>query len=238
MVIVFPIMQVEGSRHVGHKELLITALTVLIYYLAQSFMKNRTDTIIRCFLGFEFSPDTLAYLRKKIEPVERLLAEEQGWDIRLVRPENWHVTLLFFPGLKEAERGSVWAEVEMAARDGVWRDLEFQWQGLAVWPSPRRPGLICLEAGLYPGSVSWPLPIDREPFSKGKRGNYLKFRPHSTVMRFPRRWRGSVGREWKGLQERLPSFASEKIKLERVSLFLSTLTSEEPVYPRERTIKL
>ncbi len=127
---------------------------------------------------------------------------------------------------------------ETAAQSGVWGELAFGWEGLSVWPSPRRPSLICLEAGLFPGTSAWPLPLDREPFSLAKIENYLTFRPHATVMRFHRRWRKSVGQDWGALRERLPTFEPERIRFDRVSFLLSTLTPEQPVYPREFTAHL
>ena len=196
----------------------------------------------RCFVGFEFEPESLAYLRERVEPAHRLLAEEQGWPVRLVRPENWHVTLLFFAGLETRARREVWAEVEAAARSGVWSGLAFEWRGLAVWPSTRRPSLVCLEAAPFPGTSAWPLPVEREPFSHARIENYLSFRPHTTLMRFRRgkkgRSQGAVGREWRDLGNRLPAFEPERIGFDRVSMFLSTLTHEQPIYPREFTASL
>lgn len=192
----------------------------------------------RCFLGFELAPAGLAYLKEKILPLEELLSGETGWDIRLVRPENWHATLLFFPGLDGPEREAVWARVVRAAGEGAWRDLAFDWRGVALWPTPRRPSLLCLEAESYPEAARWPLPLTEAPFTKGKLENLHTFRPHVTVMRFRRGRQRNLGREWRDLKERLPSISPEKIKLERVSLFLSTLSSNQPIYPREYSVSL
>ena len=191
----------------------------------------------RCFLGFEFQPESLAYLRERVEPFFEKLKGELGWDLRLIRPENWHVTLLFFQGLEASEREEVWGEVEKAARGGVWKELAFDWKGLAVWPSPRRPSLICLEAGLYPATPGWPLPVSREPFSKGEVGHYLSYRPHATLMRLKGRSHPVI-REWKGLEGSLPEIDPGEIRFDRVSFFLSTLSREQPVYPRESSSPL
>ncbi len=201
----------------------------------------------RCFVAFEFEAGSLAYLREWVEPVHRMLAEEEGWPVRLVRPENWHVTLLFFDGLEAGQRAEVWEEVAAAARSGAWAELAFDWRGLAIWPNPRRPSLICLEAARLSepvaetgaGTAEWPLPIDREPFSLGKTGNTLAFRPHATLMRFRgRRQRSGLAREWRALRERLPAIEPGRIRFDRVSFLLSTLTQEAPIYPREFTAPL
>lgn len=195
--------------------------------------------ITRCFLAFEFDAETLAYLKKQVEPAHRMLAEEHGWPVRLIRPENWHVTLLFFDGLEEDERARVWREAARAVADGAWREPAFAWQGLSLWPTPRRPSLVCLEAGQTDAGAGWPLTVACEPFSKGDVAHYLAYRPHATVMRLRRGGKArSLGRDWQGLRDKLPSFDAARIRCDRVSLFLSTLSREQPVYPREFTARL
>ncbi|MCZ6533518.1 MAG: hypothetical protein O7A08_11215 [SAR324 cluster bacterium] len=192
----------------------------------------------RCFLAFEFAPRSLAYLQEYLPPAHRLLAEERGWPLRLIRPENWHVTLLFFNDLAEEERARVWAETERAAREGTWRGLAFAWMGLSLWPNPRRPSLICLEAERYSGSAAWPLPLSQQPFCKGEVGHLLAYRPHATVMRLRGRGRKGLGKEWHGLAGDLPRFDAARIRLDRLSFFLSTLSAAQPVYAREYTVGL
>ncbi len=192
----------------------------------------------RCFLAFEFEPASLEYLCKKIIPAHRMLAEQHGWPLRLIRPENWHVTLLFFEGLEEEERKAVWEQAERAARAGTWRELAFQWRGLSLWPSARRPSLVCLEGERFPASAAWPLPISAEPFSRGEVAHYLNYRPHATVMRFRGRGRKALGREWREIEAGLPRFDPARIRLDRLSFILSSLSAEQPVYPREFTVGL
>ena len=192
----------------------------------------------RCFLGFEFTPDSLAYLKEQVLPVHRRLAEELGWPLRLVRPENWHVTLLFFDALEPEERAAAWKAVEQGARSGAWRELGFVWRGLALWPSPRRPSLLCLEGEVFPGAAAWPLPVAEAPFSKGDLRHYGAFRPHATLMRLTRRGRKPLAREWRAFASELPAFDSAHIRFDRVAFFLSTLSEEQPFYVRERTVEL
>lgn len=199
----------------------------------------------RCFLGFELSEDSRAYLRESLPPLQRELSEASGWPVRLVPPENWHATLLFFKDLERAERGAVWAEVERSVASGVWRGLAFQWSGLAVWPSPRRPGLICLEAPEYPPAAEWPISgmLGQAPFSRGDGRHLLSYRPHITVMRF-RRAAGSQGakppkpREIAARMADFPTIDPARVRLEAVSFFLSAVSRQSPIYPRERTLPL
>ena len=196
----------------------------------------------RCFLGFELSEESRAYFREVLPPLQRTLSEAAGWPVRLVPPENWHATLLFFKDLDEAERGTVWEEVERSVASGVWRGLGFEWSGLAVWPSPRRPGLICLEAPEYLPASEWPLTgkLSQPPFSKGDGHHLRSYRPHITMMRFRR------GREVKTPKPReiavrmahFPSIDPARVRLEAVSFFLSTVSQQAPIYPRERTVPL
>ncbi|MEE8434596.1 MAG: 2'-5' RNA ligase family protein [bacterium] len=196
----------------------------------------------RCFLGFELSEDSRAYLRDVLPPLQRMLSEAAGWPVRLVPPENWHATLLFFKELDEAERETVWAEVELGVASGVWRGLGFQWSGLAVWPSPRRPGLICLEAPDYAPATEWPLTglLSQHPFSKGDGHHLQSYRPHITVMRF-RRGRGVRAprpREIEARMAEFPTIDPARVRLEAVSFFLSMVSRQNPIYPRECTVPL
>ena len=196
----------------------------------------------RCFLGFELSEDSRAYLRGVLRPLQRMLSEAAGWPVRLVPPENWHATLLFFKALDQAERGTVWAEVERCVAAGVWRGLGFQWSGLAVWPSPRRPGLICLEAPDHAPAAQWPLTgvLSQLPFSKGDGHHLQSYRPHVTVMRF-QRGRGTETprpREITARMAEFPTIDPTRVRLEAVSFFLSMVSREKPIYPRERTLPL
>ena len=196
----------------------------------------------RCFLGFELSEDSRAILRDVLPPLQRMLSETAGWAVRLVPPENWHATLLFFKGLDETERDTVWAEVERCVASGAWRGLGFAWSGLAVWPSPRRAGLICLEAPEYPLATQWPLTgmLSQHPFSKGEGHHLRSFRPHITVMRFRRG--GGVKpprpREIAARMAEFPVIDPARVRLEAVSFFLATVSRQNPIYPRERTLPL
>lgn len=205
----------------------------------------------RCFLGFELTESSRRYLEELLTPWQGMLEAEAGWPVRLVPPENWHTTLLFFKGLEPDQRDAVWAEVARSVASGVWRGLRFDWSGLAVWPSHRRPGLICLEAPLHASAADWPLTgrLAQHPFSQGDGHHLLAYRPHITVMRFRRG--GAAGSTPPGRSLRLPSppeiaermaalpvIDPARVTLAAVSFFLSTVSPERPIYPREHTLSL
>lgn len=196
----------------------------------------------RCFLGFELTDDSRAYLRERLVPLHRALSGERHWPLRLVPPDNWHATLLFFNGLEAAEREQVWALVERATREGRWGALDFVWQRLALWPSPRRPSLLCLEAERFAGTAEWPLTAQaaEAPVSKGDTRHLLDYVPHITVMRLRRSREGRLPRprDWDAVQPLLPAIDPAAVRFDRVSLFLSTVSPERPIYPREHTLAL
>ncbi len=200
----------------------------------------------RCFLGFELTEDSRADLRACMEPLHRYLSREAEWPVRLVPPDNWHATLLFFPGLDADERAVVWQAVEDCVKRGVWRDLGFAWSGLALWPSLRRPGLLCLEAPPCTAAEDWPLTarLADPPFSKGMVHHLQRYVPHITLLRM-RQGRGARrmrpadwARGWADAQPHLPVLDPARVRVDRVSLFLSTVTPAQPIYPRERTLSL
>jgi 2'-5' RNA ligase len=196
----------------------------------------------RCFVGFELSEDSRDWLRERLLPLHRALADERGWPLRLVPPENWHATLLFFPELDEAERAAVWGAVEGSVADGAWRGLAFDWQRVAIWPGPRRPSLLCVEAAPYAGAAAWPLAarLEEPPFAKGETEHLRRYVPHITVMRFRkgRDKRLPRPRDWQAAQALLPAIDAAALRFDRVSFFLSTVSPQQPIYPRERTLPL
>jgi 2'-5' RNA ligase len=160
--------------------------------------------------------------------------------MRLVWPENWHLTVLFFPDLNEEERAEAWTFLEPMAGKGGWGDLAFNWQGLSLWPAPRRPSLIALEAEPYLPAQTWPIAplLTREPFSKGETRHFSPFRPHITVMRFDPRWRKTIAEDWAQVTRNLGPLDPARLRFMELSFVLSVLTPEEPVYVRERRVGL
>lgn len=196
----------------------------------------------RCFLGFELTEESRGYLRERLLPLHRALSVERRWPLRLVPPDNWHATLLFFNALEADERDAVWAQVERWTREGRWGPLHFAWQRLALWPAPRRPALLCLEAEPYAAARDWPLAaeLDAPPFNKGDTRHLLDYVPHLTLMRFrkSREARLPRPRDWEAVQPLLPSIEPDAVRFDRVSFFLSTVSPQQPIYPREHTVAL
>lgn len=190
----------------------------------------------RCFLGFELTEDSRRYLYDRVAPLHDALRRKGRWPVRLVPPENWHATLLFFDDLDAAERDEVWQVVADGAARGDWQHLRFAWRRLALWPSLQRPSLVALEADACEAARDWPVAphLDREPFAKADTRHYLPFIPHVTVIRFDRRWRRVLPRVWSELEE-VPQIDPAAIRVHAISFLLSP---PNPVYRRERTVAL
>lgn len=192
---------------------------------------------MRCFVGLELVDTCLERLRQRVEPFCGLLNRDAGWQVSLVHPKNWHMTVLYFPDLDAAERGEVWTEVERNVGSGAWSALAFPWTGLALWPTPRRPNLICLEAPVYPEAALWPLAerLSALPFSKADTTRFAEYRPHITLIRFRGPGSRPYAREWQALHKEIPQVPPTAIRFDRVSLILSDVRPEKPVYTREYT---
>jgi 2'-5' RNA ligase len=195
---------------------------------------------MRCFIGFELDEDCRERLRVHIEPFWDRLQRDLGWPIRMVPPGNWHQTCLFFQDLNDAERAAVWQEVLRNVEAGVWADLLFPWEGLVLWPTPRKPSLVCLAAPPSQDIAHWPLlqRLNEEPFSKGDVEHLRVYRPHITLMRFRGGAVRPYWREWQAQAKHIPQIPPTAIRYSRVSLILSDVSPAKPIYPREYTTKL
>jgi 2'-5' RNA ligase len=150
------------------------------------------------------------------------------------------MTCLFFQDLTETERAEVWLEVQRNVSSGAWSELLFPWNGLALWPTARHPNLICLEAPLFPEAARWPLAakLDLPPLAKADTAHFAEFRPHITLMRFRGVAVRRYGKEWAGIARDIPQIPPSAVRFDRVSLFLSDVKPERPVYTREYTARL
>lgn len=195
---------------------------------------------MRCFLGFELDEGCRELMRVRIEPFANELQRKLGWPIRMVPPPNWHLTCLFFKDLSDSERAAVWQEALRNVETGVWNDLLFPFEGLRLWPTPRKPSLVCLAAPEVPLAGAWPLlgRLDEEPFSKGDTEHLRAYRPHITLMRFRGGATRPYWREWDAFGGSIPQIPPTTVRFDRISLFLSDVAPNKPIYPRQFTAKL
>ena len=194
----------------------------------------------RCFVGFELAPRSLEWLREATGQIHQQVAATTGWKLNPVLPENWHMTLIFFPGITKEERRQVWQAVSAWTSAGAWEKLDIQWEGWSLWPSPRRANLLCLEGAVYAPAARWPLQdcLEIPPFNSARTEHLARFRPHITLARFRRGGRPSSQEAWGRLQPQLPVLPASPLEFDRISLFISQLSAARPVYPREESMAL
>jgi 2'-5' RNA ligase len=195
---------------------------------------------MRCFIGFELVDTCLERMRQRVEPFCMQLNKELGWRLRLVHPDNWHMTCLFFADLDGAERELVWQEVLRNVTSGVWSDLMVPWRAIELWPEARRPTMIALAAPPFAGAAQWPISarLGDAPLNKGEVAHLQTYRPHITMMRFRGPTRIPYEKEWSRITKHIPIIPPTAVRFDRVSLFLSDVSPTKPVYTREYTANL
>ena len=193
----------------------------------------------RCFVAFELTEESRAYVQARLAQVEGLLTSELPLRLRPVPAVNWHATVLFFPGLEDHERAALWASVAADVAAGVWHGIGFNWRGFELWPTPQRPNLLCLVGADYPAARDWPLygRLEQVPFAKADLRHMERYL-HVTLMRAAERRRVDARAAWQALAPRLPAFDPRAVRVDRISLFLSVVSREHPVYPRAYTLPL
>jgi 2'-5' RNA ligase len=196
---------------------------------------------MRCFIAFELDEDCRERLRVHVEPFANRLVREMGWPVRMVPPANWHQPCLVFKDLADTERATVWEEVQRNVEAGVWSDLMFAWdEPLRLWPTPRKPSLICLAAQPTPEPAGWPLiqRLEQAPFNKGELDALRVYRPQITLIHFRGGAVRPYWREWQAMGDRVPRVPASSIRFNRVSLILSDVSPTKPIYTREYTARL
>ena len=196
------------------------------------------------FLGFQPSEESLEYLTPLVTENHQLLTEA-GWPLRLVPPDKWHVTILWFKLLFRSERATLWSHAQSVLRRGAWSDPDFKWRGLSVWHNWKEPELVALAARKFPAVEVWGLePWLTDPICKQGRIERLEsYKPHITMMRFRKEQMGRPGvrnwkDEWRKLQPQLKPIDPERIRFDRLHLYLSDFSQRPHRYVHEHTANL
>lgn len=152
------------------------------------------------------------------------LLRSTGARIKLVEPENIHLTVKFLGDLEEPQIQEVSRVIEEISFD----PFKFTVQGVGVFPNIRRPATIW--AGITEG-ISELVEVfglvneglDKLGFERDRR----RFQPHLTIARV----RGGENRD--KLVERLlevEDYMFGSVKVDRVTLKKSVLTRSGPIY--------
>ncbi len=175
---------------------------------------------IRSFIAFDIEDETVL---RNFAVVQSMLART-GADLRLVRPENIHLTLRFLGDIASSQVDQIHVEMEKVK----FNPFEVEVKGLGAFPSLHRVSVVW--AGIRRGSnelrqVFYQL----EPSLRrlGFRPDGKGFSPHLTIARV------TTGRNKSELTRRIDELENYEfgiIKAECLRLKRSVLTPKGPVY--------
>lgn len=131
---------------------------------------------IRCFIAVEIQDDGVI---SKIRGIQNILAST-GADVKLVEPENIHLTLKFLGEVDESRL----EYVKNIVKDEHFEPFAMNLHGIGVFPNLRRPRIIW--AGITNGVESIAdifLKLESKLFKQGFPKENRKFNPHITIGR-------------------------------------------------------
>lgn len=179
---------------------------------------------IRLFLAFELPEE----IRRVIDEVSQE-AGKLPLDVRWVKTENIHLTVVFLGSVEE----TVLSRVEEAAWDSCSRSRPFEisLQGLGFFGNIRDPRVLWLGLNTDVKGMSQlrnDLQKGLAPF--GVKKETRPFHPHLTLGRF--RKGGASVKHLKGMLERYEELTSPAGVLKELTLFRSDLRRDGAVYTR------
>jgi 2'-5' RNA ligase len=176
--------------------------------------------VIRSFVAVDFGDGNLT---PKFREVQGML-EATGARMKLVEPENIHLTVKFLGDLEDSQVEEVSRVIEGIS----FEPFEFRVDGVGVFPNLMRPATIW--AGITEGvgklaEVFGKVNdgLEKLGFEKERR----RFQPHLTIARV----RGGENRDRLAEQMgELENYEFGIVKVDRVSLKKSVLTRSGPIY--------
>jgi RNA 2',3'-cyclic 3'-phosphodiesterase len=179
---------------------------------------------IRSFLAFELPPEIKEQVRRVSEELKK-----SRLDIRWVKPENIHLTIVFLGDLQEQDISPIEREVEKVCSGA--HPFDFRLKGFGVFPDRRRPRIfwVGLDGDIERVSTFKDALCERlAPFNIKEENR--QFKPHLTLGRFK-----NPGRADAKLEEILKGhedFSSPAFQSKELILFKSDLKPQGPVYTK------
>jgi RNA 2',3'-cyclic 3'-phosphodiesterase len=180
--------------------------------------------MIRSFLAFELPPEIKDQVRRISEDLKK-----SKLDVRWVKPDNIHLTVVFLGDVHEGDISAISREVEQVCFG--FHPFDFSLKGLGLFPDRRRPRILW--AG-YEGDVERvsslrdvlherlvPVEIKEE-----KR----QFKPHLTLGRF--RNPGGVDAKLDEILAKHEDLSSPTFQVSDLILFKSELKPQGPEYTK------
>lgn len=176
--------------------------------------------MIRSFVAFDISE---AMVLNNFSKVQNVLLGT-GADIKIVKPENIHMTLRFLGDITQEMVDQIHSEMEQVQ----FTPFEFKIEGIGVFPNPKHISVIW--AGISQGANELRTIFDQlEPrlHTLGFKPDYKGFSPHLTIARV------RTGRNKDALAdqlENLEGFEFGLVNAECLRLKKSVLTPQGPIY--------
>ena len=185
---------------------------------------------IRSFLAFELPPEIKEQVRRVSEELKKTKL-----DVRWIKPDNIHLTIVFLGDVREGDISAIGREVEKVCSG--FHPFDFSLKGLGLFPDRRRPRILWLG---YAGDIERVssmkdvlyerlLPFD---IKEEKR----QFKPHLTLGRF--RGPGRGDEKLDEILKRHEGFSSQTFQSRELVLFKSDLKPSGPVYTKLDSWKL
>ncbi|MCF7875119.1 MAG: RNA 2',3'-cyclic phosphodiesterase [Candidatus Omnitrophica bacterium] len=172
---------------------------------------------MRAFIGLDLTNQTKAKIKEVTDKLESLPIKAK-W----VNNKNLHITLKFLGNINQEQLDTV--KKIIAGISGRYNPFELHLKSFGFFPNSRKPRIFFIS--FCPGKR-----LEALSESLGKRLNQVgfkedkKFRPHITLARI------KSLKNIKQLSEKINQLKAEsKFKINKISLFKSTLTQKGPIY--------
>ncbi len=193
-------------------------------------MSEDTSKEIRLFLAFELPAEIENIIRDTHQELKR-----SRLNIRLVKPSNIHLTIIFMGNIRTEDLGKIEHQVKKECkRHGP---FEIFLKGVGIFGSQYNPRVLW--AGL--GSDLEKMNCLRNALQKqlgcfGIKQENRPFRPHLTFGRF--RKKGNDSRYLKDILANLSDLSSNVCELRKLILFKSDLKKDGAVYTKLKVLPL
>ena len=179
---------------------------------------------IRSFLAFELPPEIKEQIRDVSDELKR-----SNMNVRWVKPENIHLTIVFLGDVREGDISAIAREIEQICCG--FHPFEISLKGLGLFPDRRRPRVLW--AG-YDGDIERMSDMRDVLYERLKpfeiKEEKRKFKPHLTLGRFRNPRKGTP--ELDEIIKRYESFSSPAFQANELMFFKSELRPRGPEYTK------
>jgi RNA 2',3'-cyclic 3'-phosphodiesterase len=179
---------------------------------------------IRSFLAFELPPEIKDQVRRISEELKK-----SKLDVRWVKPENIHLTIVFLGDVHEGDVSAIGREVEKVCSG--FHPFDFRLKGLGVFPDRRRPRIFWVGFdGELERVASFKDTLCERLISFNIKEEKRQFKPHLTLGRF--RNPGRADAKLDEILAKHEGFSSPAFNVKELILFKSDLKPQGPIYAK------